>query len=805
LVAAKNSHGKTSISEALEFLFFGQTSKVEFADSKEEYRDSYRNRHFPKDQAAYIEARCLTGPEQVQTLRVEIESTGASRRFVDGVPVEQWPFAPAMAGAAQPFVLQHALKNLLLAIPSERFAGFAKLLGLESVDALQRVIVELCTKPQASIPAEASQVVRELETFEGRLTSYPDLVRAARVWKKGAAGFNEAFARIEQRGDALARIEAAGAVDRLARWTQARDDAAARVFAGNVNVKVLSEAEQKQSDVALGTLQTIVDDAFLADYGQLSARGAADRLRKEADLLNLGLDLLKDSPASCPLCGQPLDDGLREHIRERHESHLGETDETTKPGDPRSRVTTSLASLRSALTRYRGLWETRSAGLRSSTSTANRPRVIELLGGELGEMWPTVDSAMMAIQPSFLEFARAADATESAIQSCETAIAKREEAVSQAENLGRAIQQLLSATQPYAAALDKGEPTLVAPAQKLRGAVDALAGTAELSLVIELLKTKVRISRGVRVREVLDGLKLLKKHVEQTVGEVMEEAINTDLTGSVMGWYDRIKTVGDPEVHFSGFAMEKTKAGDFKSKRVQVNAQSYGVDLQSAVSSLSESKLNALGLCVSIANAVRTPGPWGFIVLDDPIQSWDDEHEWQFIQVIRTLVEDERKQVVLLSHKQAWVDQVATGCRTINGLRWNITSYTKKGPSIATADWAEIDERIREADKIARDPEASPVKLQQAEEEVRIAICQLVARVAERRLKRKRGAHNLNSGDVRAILVEAGCPAVLTDKVVATFETTDNAHHAPEKYEASAQRVRQYVGVLNELSTFAGR
>src|SRR5882757_6578578 len=43
LISAPNSHGKTSISEALEWLIYGATSKVERADSKDEYKGSYRN------------------------------------------------------------------------------------------------------------------------------------------------------------------------------------------------------------------------------------------------------------------------------------------------------------------------------------------------------------------------------------------------------------------------------------------------------------------------------------------------------------------------------------------------------------------------------------------------------------------------------------------------------------------------------------------------------------------------------------------------------------------------------------------
>jgi len=45
LIYAPNSYGKTSISEAFEWLLYGITSKVEKADYKEEYKGSYRNRH----------------------------------------------------------------------------------------------------------------------------------------------------------------------------------------------------------------------------------------------------------------------------------------------------------------------------------------------------------------------------------------------------------------------------------------------------------------------------------------------------------------------------------------------------------------------------------------------------------------------------------------------------------------------------------------------------------------------------------------------------------------------------------------
>ena len=43
LIYAPNSCGKTSITEAAEWLLYGSTSKVDRGESKDEYKGSYRN------------------------------------------------------------------------------------------------------------------------------------------------------------------------------------------------------------------------------------------------------------------------------------------------------------------------------------------------------------------------------------------------------------------------------------------------------------------------------------------------------------------------------------------------------------------------------------------------------------------------------------------------------------------------------------------------------------------------------------------------------------------------------------------
>ena len=455
--------------------------------------------------------------------------------------------------------------------------------------------------------------------------------------------------------------------------------------------------------------------------------------------------------------------------------------------------------MRSSLNGFQQLFEQRSRDLLTATKPENETKVRTLFGKDNEASWEIVQAARTTLTPHLEALRPARTEVERALKNCEDALQSNKEDVSQAEGLAGSIQVYVSVTDNYISKLDELEPLLVGPARLFSQAIDATAGTTELSTLIELLDNKSKIERVLRVRKVLDGLKDLKKHIDQTVGEVMEAAIGTDLTGSVMSWYAKIRTKGDPDVHFSGFGMERTKAGDFKSRRVKVGAKSYGVELSSAVSSLSESKLNALGLCMSIASALRAPGPWQFLILDDPIQSWDEEHEVQFIEVLRSLADKENKQVVLLSHRDQWIEQVSLGCRAINGIRYRITGYTREGPHIALVEWAAVDQRLREMQSIVSDPKVSPVRLQQAEEEVRIAICQLTAQITKKKLGRDRSPHSMNSKDVRALLIEAGCSTPLVDRVFATFATTDDAHHAPKDYQPSAERIRQYRDTVLDL------
>ncbi len=225
----------------------------------------------------------------------------------------------------------------------------------------------------------------------------------------------------------------------------------------------------------------------------------------------------------------------------------------------------------------------------------------------------------------------------------------------------------------------------------------------------------------------------------------------------------------------------------------------------SAVSSLSESKLNALGLCLSIASNLDQDSPFDFLLIDDPIQSLDAQHEGQFVQVIRRLVETEGKQVVLLSHNRGWLDQVRVGCRSLNGIFYEITSYTRDGPSFVCLPWERWERRLDVVDAILKDTHADSVRLQQAEGEIRIVVAQLASDLFLVVKGACKPAHTLNGSQIAKMLTECGVDNGLRDRLMQSIETTNDAHHAPSDYTPIPERIRLYHSWAHELGSLVNR
>jgi hypothetical protein len=146
------------------------------------------------------------------------------------------------------------------------------------------------------------------------------------------------------------------------------------------------------------------------------------------------------------------------------------------------------------------------------------------------------------------------------------------------------------------------------------------------------------------------------------------------------------------------------------------------------------------------------------------------------------------------------MDQVRLGGRTLNGWFYEITGYTKSGPHISEVPWEKWTERLKEVDAILKDPHAGSVRLQQAEEEIRIVIAELSSELYFKMKGVRKSPHNLNSTKVRKMLLECSVEDNLIDRITQTFETTDDSHHATINYVVHRQRIQCYHTWAHDLA-----
>ncbi len=795
LIYAPNSYGKTSISEAIEWLLYGITSKVDRADTIGEYRGSYRNCHFPKSTPAFVYVKLMDNGKAVKLTGILTESEGI-RRLVNGQEVNKWPFRQDFESAPKPFILQHALKYLLLSTPDKRFQGFARILGLEELDQLQKNVVSLCTKPEARIPKVAQELLNKVSEMEIRLKSLPTLTKIHKAFKKGVKGLDRTYQLIEDECVLRVPPDTPGELI-LSQLSKIRKEAVDKIFKGQISLPEYKDQEREFNSVEEKFFLGFVTDELINRYTKLIALSAIKEIIDRVNFFDLGFNLMEKVPEKCPFCSRKIDNTLMEHIQSEHKSLISDKKDKEELVIERTAILKALETFKNRLVNYQDAHKKKGAQLLSLEPSLEKLKSILL--PKFSTINDAVVNAISDIKTSQDQLEKSYNKVTESLEHVNRSLSESKEDSELMRALGKSLTRYISDSKVYVGVVNKHSSAMLEADKILQNELDALASTEDLSTLIELINTRKIIEKSFEIGEVLKSLKVLKNSVDKYVADKMLSAISEELTSDVMEWYTQIKTIGDPNVHFSGFDLERTTKGEIKARRVQIKAESYGKGLVSAVSSLSESKLNALGLCMNISRNLKGHSPFSFLIIDDPIQSWDADHEAQFVEVINHLIK-KGKQVVLMSHNAKWIKMVRSGCRSINGRLYELTGYTEAGPEVTEMQWADWKERLRDVDAISKDQSVTSVKLQQAEEEIRIICTDLTCQIYFKVKGKEKKPHNLNSAKVRKMLLESGVESGLVDRISQTFETTDDAHHAPVDYSANRQRIKRYHAYAHELS-----
>jgi hypothetical protein len=577
-----------------------------------------------------------------------------------------------------------------------------------------------------------------------------------------------------------------------------REEAVSKFFKGRINLSQYTEKESLTNSTEEDYFLKFSTGSFVSDYLSLIGLATVIDIINKAKFYELGINFLQKSPFNCPFCHQKIDNDINLHIIKEHEEARVSSGDSQVLVERKEKIISDLILLKDRLKSY----DERNF-LRVNefiTLDSSLGSIKKILTAKQEEYYKQLEALVQEMKIMQTELKKAYDSVINIIELVEKSIELASEDNNLMKSLSTGLMEYISVSRKSIKSITNKAKKVSDIDQVVQHELDSLAGTEEISLLIDLLDNRSSISKKIKTEEVLENLKLLRKETDKYVGLKILNAVSGELTKDVMAWYEKIKTQGDPDIHFDGFDLDRTLKGELKARKVVVKAKSYGENLVSAVSSLSESKLNALGLCVSIATNLKKDSPFDFLVIDDPIQSLDADHEIQFIDILLSLIEDHNKQIILLSHDKTWIDQVLVRCRQLNGLYYEITQYSKDGPHISAIEWMPWKERLKNVHAVLADNEAGSVKLQQIEEEIRLIVCQLTSEIYYKRKGITKGAHSINEKDTKRILTECGIDDKLINKIVQTFQTTDDSHHIGKGYSPNRQRIFNYYDWVLELS-----
>lgn len=656
-----NGFGKTSVAEAIEWLFYGMTKRRQRGDtfSRSEYVGSFGNVHGGRP--IQVEASVLMNGATVRLCR-RITNGEASETLIDGVvaPFSSLNISPIEA--VYPVVAQHGLQTFIHAKPKDRRDAISAALGLDELTSLKSALESARTSFQRTPPRAVVDARRDLSSHTETLSRIRETEALATRWRAPPLQVDfendrDALLRASETltGQAVTATHEALESLRARRVVVGRSVFDAETLAPATDSSALMTAADGANEAAVGGLSD-VERAIAATFASMASTYSTVLL----ELWNKGLELAPPGD-QCPVCEE---DTFSDHRKE----------------ELRRRITSSAESL----SRHRALSEAKDASvnlIRQAKASINRIAVRQLALTDRDQLARIYTDAT-AILEDFLtrhdQLSGAITAYNLTVDSCDTflsglmarvttaadAPAITDEIVRVKDAIRPAVTSVLDAFAQYEAAWSVFQPTLAVriASNEVVSKIDAVGKT---------LRNEAQMRTLERYDQILGETQQLIRSIETSIQSTQNQLLATR-GAEVKGLYDRLNQGANV-----GFDIMEPGTDSMK-----LHAKSFGVRM-SAAANLSECQLNCVGLAMWLMRATTPSSPFGFILLDDPVQSMDDDHAEAFIaDIVPYLMNDHGKQLLILSH----VKRVTDRLRDLNQNRptrlYHLETFDRTGPTI---------------------------------------------------------------------------------------------------------------------------
>jgi len=689
-ILGQNSHGKTSLAEALEFLFCGTTSRRELvATSKQEYCNALRNVHLDPTEEVYVQAEIAfvhEGVEQMLNVKRVLDAD-----YPAGNAACQSTLLKEVGGAWQPFtfpeiglpgfdspestpiIFQHTLRYVSHAGAGERRAYFRRLLSVDDIYTVRDLIRNAKDAIRSNC---ADQDRQDLFSRAEKLVQEPDFSSLSHLLEGSPPSASRmCAAMVDLMGGLLlgTSCQADAATQRPdipAVFRNAIAERRARTF----DTRVLDLPQlgpgwigEQQWDVRV---RPALDTLVAAQQKYDAENDTIDQqLAELRPFLAAGVDLnvfrqTFQGAKTCPFC--LTEDAVT------HERIVEIRKALTKPqriqgvrNDLVQKLNTLEQLVTSVGTAARDQVGARLAAVSADSLSAFIPR----------EARPRFDEWKGKLERLKRSRRRLLSVLRPAVRGLRS--------LSQSAHDGKAVgldafSKYKGVIQKHARAFAAARETYDNATPEIRDAInqeiDRLDKRAQWSELLSLYDASAEMHEALIEREARRQFKAQLeeafRQVSDAVGRVLVEDKYPALSTLVSDWWHLLRP---------------TEPVNFKEIRPQGTGQRH-IDIKATITGLagnadierdaaavfSDSQLNSLGLATFLARS--QDDSMEFIAFDDPIQSMDEEHRVFFEQeVVRKLGETLGFQVIVLTHEQSFWDNMCLRYRHLSPSIYRVT------------------------------------------------------------------------------------------------------------------------------------
>jgi hypothetical protein len=671
LVYGLNGTGKSGFAEALEWLFYDEISRRTRSQCKSEFTsDSIKNIHYDKEESPFVELTIIVSGKEV-VLKKEFISVTNCKFYIDTAEVPSFSsLGVSLDEIHKPILGQSEIKRFVDTEQKDRWEEISRILGLEKLSNIRDHLLHVKNEFDNDQRFQELNKLRNSIEYDlnhvGSLDEYIELIRTPFDNKTFDVELISNLAKtLSHKGNNLNDFK---------KLLEDRVNLILNISSISETLRKLNYEQNKELEGHMAELikraQTLINELHTLNNFKFT----------EAAFIQKGLDLVEKD--LCPFCGEKtLTDAKKKHITKCLEEH-----------------TQNLKKYELFIQLKDGIRKEQANFITNISKTLITPKELRIVIDDLSkrseykDIVIKLDDFLNTKHKDFFENINNYSTSFDGFVKLLSDLPNDEENLNKCKSFESSLKNNLN--EIIAQSIKNGmilnnfkeELTL-----KTQGLSDD--DKKSLNMIQGLLKVidnrnKLNILRVYSKN--IEKVKNLIRHVEEFEKQKAEDLLK-NLSSSIKSYYGELNP--DEKITF-----EEIIPSVGKSRRAKLKGKSFGKDIN-PISCFSEAHSNCLGLSLYFPQRVDNNPDWGFILLDDPVQSMDINHSKNLIRILKRL--SSNKQIIVLSHSHSFKQDFDDIFYGVDFLSYDFSDYKQQGPKI-TLMKGSIDNCLDFAKKLAR-------------------------------------------------------------------------------------------------------